>query len=106
MLTQLILYHTAARPLLSDVRKLLKKKSVDWDAVGRKLNVPKNYREGLKRNISRTNEDKLEYILEKWIESECSEVSWKHLIEVVKDLAWMDIAKGIEQFIMQSRESI
>lgn len=89
--------------MANDVFKLLKKKSSDWNDIGRELNVSKNYRKGLEREgPMNTNEDKLECILEKWLESECSEVSWKHLIEVLRDeLEWKDTAKEVEEFLFK-----
>ena len=43
-----------------------------------------DYREGLEME-KRSNEDKLEKVLNKWIESQCSDVTWDHLIKVLEE---------------------
>ena len=44
-----------------------------------------NDRESLVREgLARTDEDKLEKVLDKWIDSRCSEVTWDHLIHVLE----------------------
>ena len=92
------------RPLASEVFKLLKKKSSGWNAIGRELNVSKNYRDGLVRETT-TNEDKLECIVEKWLESERSVVSWEHLVEVLREgLEWKDTAREVEEFHLRIRD--
>ena len=68
-----------------------------WDSVGQALGVSRNFRAGLSsEGVQTTNESKLERVLEKWIESECSEVSWRHLTEIlIEDHELQNLATSI-----------
>ena len=81
------------RPItVKEVFSLLKGKSSEWDKIGRELEVSDNFREEL-RNQSLTDESRLEKVLAKWVESECSEVSWDHLQRVLKELGYVHLVK-------------
>ncbi len=60
----------------------LKPISANWDDIGRELCVPLNFRIGLEQD---TPEKKLEIILDKWINSKCSNVTWEALIKVLTE---------------------
>ena len=56
------------------------------------------FREGLLRDgVQRTNDNKLEAVLNNWIETHCSEVSWDHLIQVLTELEFIDIARDVKE---------
>ncbi len=61
----------------------LKQVSAKWDDIGRELCVSFDFRCGLKQDD--TPEKKLENILDKWIDSQCSDVSWDALIKVLTE---------------------
>ena len=84
---------------LSKVFCLLKSKSNAWDAIGRELGVPFDVREGIYNlGAARTDENKLEKVLNSWLESHCSETSWNHLMEVLqKELKWEHLAEEVKQ---------
>ncbi len=61
----------------------LKPVSAKWDEIGRELCVSLDFRSGLEQGM--TPEKKLEMILNKWIESQCSTVTWESLIKVLTE---------------------
>ena len=72
---------------LKEVFDLFKQISSMWDSIGRALGVSQNFREGLRsEGVRSTKEHNLEQVLNEWIESECSEVSWRHLTEIQIEL--------------------
>ena len=87
---------------LEDVHPLLVPKSCEWDSIGRCLKVDFNFRKGLLRDgIQMTNDSKLEYVLNKWIETHCSEVSWDNLIQILTKLEFIDIVQDVERFLQR-----
>ena len=97
-------------PHSTDVFNLLKVKAYDWDNIGRGFEVPYGYREGLKRKgVTSTDEGKLEDVIMKWMESECSDVTWNKVIEVLKKLQYNDLiqpAKEIFKRLSGNHKSI
>ena len=90
-------------PQLRDVYHLLVPKSCEWDRIGRCLGVDLNFREGLLRaGVQRTDDNKLEVVLNNWIETHCSEVSWDNLIQVLTELELIDIARNVRKFLQQN----
>ena len=60
------------------------------------------FREGLLRDrVSSTNDNKLEAVLNKWIETRCSEVSWDNLIQVLTELQFIDIVRDVRSFLQR-----
>ena len=49
-----------------------------WKRTGSRLWLPSEFEE---QGIMKDDKEKLEDILAKWIETECSEVSWANLME-------------------------
>ena len=89
-----------ARPSLQQVYRLLKTKCCRWDAIGRELAVPLSYRDELRQEgLTTSNESKLERLLNHWLETECSEVSWDHLIKVLQELQWNDSLREVHKFL-------
>ena len=55
-----------------------------------------DFRQGLlQQGVMTSNEDKLEAVLNNWIETHCSEVSWDNLIQVLTELEFNDIVQRI-----------
>ena len=62
------------------------------------------FREGLLRDGGlRTNDNKLEAVLNNWIETHCSEVSWDNLIQVLTELELIDIVRDVKRFIKKDQ---
>ena len=98
---------TSHIPQLRDVYCLLLPKSYDWDRIGAHLGVEFGFREGLLRGgAQRTNDSKLEAVLNNWIKSHCSDVTWENLIQVLTDLKFTDIARDVTSFIHKNKSSL
>ena len=80
-----------------EVYRLLKSKSHKWNKIGRGLGVDFGVRNSLKKK-ELDDEGKLEEVLYKWTESRCSEVSYDHLIEVLKELRFNDVVEMVKSF--------
>ena len=62
------------------------------------------FREGLLRDGGlRTNDNKLEAVLNNWIETHCSEVSWDNLIQVLTELELIDIVRDVKRFLQKDQ---
>ena len=62
------------------------------------------FREGLLRDGGlKTNDNKLETVLNNWIETHCSEVSWDYLIQVLTELEFIDIVRDVRSFLQRDQ---
>ena len=69
-----------------------------WYVLGRELDVSFEYRLQLeKKNLS--DEDKLECILQKWLEIKTKSATWSNLIEALKAIELFNNAQSIEKFL-------
>ena len=91
----LILSH---RPELHDVYSLTRCRASKWNDLGCMLKVSYDQRQQLQKKND-TDEDKLEAILHKWIESECCPVTWSNLIHALEDIELMDVAQDVKKFL-------
>ena len=73
------------KPSLSVAINLLKDKSAMWDDIGRWLDVPLNKRKEWRRNTGLSDEARLEYVIDYWLNSKCHKpVTWAELICVLE----------------------
>ena len=57
------------------------------------------FHESLRRDIVlRTDDNKLEAVLNNWIETQCSEVSWDNLMQVLHKVGLPNIAEAVREF--------
>ncbi len=91
---------------ISHVYRQLRRVSVEWNAIGRELGISYDYREELRRRSDLSKEDRLEMILIKWKQSECSEISWDNIINVLKDLEFNDVAKNVMWFLQEDDKAV
>ena len=75
-------------PNSSEVFHLIKCHSARWDEFASELHVPCNTRDSLGRNILLEDGGRLERVVVKWIQSQCSPVTWENII---RTLASMDL---------------
>ncbi len=96
------------KPTLSEVYRILKGKSANWNAIGEALGVSYNDRQGISHDLLiPTKEGKLEAVLNLWIQEQCSEVSWNHLYDIIKnELHYNDTAVEIKKIVSLSDETI
>ena len=95
------------KPNLEDVLDQLKRKSCKWYKIGVGLKVDHDFRQcQLKKGIMTSDLERLEAVLNKWIESECSEVSWNHLIKVLIDMELVDVADKVKSYLRTDLSAI
>ena len=95
------------KPDLEDVLNLLKRRSCKWYEIGVGLKVDNGFCQcQLKESIMTSDLEKLKAVLNKWIESECSEVSWNHLIQVLIDIELVDVAKKVRSYLQTDLSAI
>ncbi len=71
-----------------------------WNKIGEALGISFDFRQELWNECRPlTNQKKLEIVLEEWIQSKCSEVSWRNLIEILNDLKLKKLAKEVEIYL-------
>ena len=88
------------RPERYEVHKLLISKSADWVEIARELRVDDNYRKQLRKYLQESSEeDVLEKVLARWIESETCEVTWKCIINVLKELKYITLLKMVQKHL-------
>ncbi len=85
---------------LKEVFDLLKKKSQKWDDIGQALGISLDFRQGLFREAhAATDQSKLERVLHKWIETECSDATWSKVLKVLKELGLRDVAEEVVKYL-------
>ena len=88
--------------MLNDVYRCLRKYANDWDEIGRALNVDHSYRSSLRsQGLATEDKCKLESVLDKWLESQCSEVSWDNLIKVLREFDLSAAADIVEAYLLK-----
>ena len=95
-------------PELEDVYKLLKGDSSSWDDIGRELSVPRNFRQGLSKNVTFSENGKLEEVLAKWLEcnSSKSPATFGTLIEALKSLKKNKLVENIQDYLSSNEAQI
>ena len=106
MIAYLKPYQIAQKPQVNHVYRQLKKESISWNEFGRELGLSIGFRDELRKDISLSNGDRLEKVLCKWSESECSEVSWGTIIEMLKDLDYNSMAKDVKDYLLHNPKAV
>ena len=86
------------KPKLYDAFKLTKSHSIHWNALERELNVEFNFREELRKS-NMGNDDQLEAVLNKWIESVSIPITWSSLINALQAIKLVDVANHVKDFL-------
>ena len=84
-------------PTLFDLLSVLKDKSSEWNAIGCALNISFNERENLRKDVSRNPEQKLEAILNHWMEASKSPVTWEAFRKALVEMEFMDCVRAVER---------
>ena len=96
-----------ADPDSLDIFRLLESQSHEWNAISRELRVPFSFREGLiKTGLMYSDDNKLEQVIHKWLESECSPPTWDNLIEALERLQLKAVLREVTQFLTTDPEAI
>ena len=92
-------------PDLYDVFDVLRDRAYEWDSIGQELKVPFGYRqELLGKGVMTSDKNKLESVLNEWVESKCSPVTWLTVLKVLKVLQYKDILEYTQ--LLLKREDI
>ena len=95
------------KPRLEDALRLLKSHCHGWQDIGSGLKVSYNFRMSLLQQGVMSNDlCKLENILSTWIESKCSDVSWDHLIDVLREIELNDAADNITEYLLNDSKAL
>ena len=89
-------------PEAIDVLTKLAPYDYKWSAIGEALNVKKGFLEGLRESYGRSNLEKLAEILQSWIDTRCSEVSWNKIKAVLEGpiVGMQGIAKKLSESVV------
>ena len=85
-------------PKLKDVYDLTVSQSSRWNDLGRELELLPTFRKQLKKDTSSSDEDRLEEVLQKWIESASVPVTWSTLIEALEAIELKEVANRVKDF--------
>ena len=87
-------------PHPTDVFNLLSDKAHQWNYIGTQFGVPFAYREELRmEGIQSYAESKLERVVWKWVQSECSDVTWNKVIKVLRKLQYHDLIEATKDIL-------
>ena len=102
--TCVIIITTGKRPELRHLVQLLAPISSRWDLLGGQLGVEGDFIEGLK-NCEKALNTKLTEVLQKWIDTKPTPVTWEKVIEVVKGpvVQKVDVAVTIQEYLKHIR---
>ena len=90
--------HSQRRPKLYHAHLLTKCCSSKWNEIGRELNVPFDYRQRLFKKYTE-DEDRLEDVLQRWIQSESVPVTWSSLVSALEAIDHKDVAREVKDFL-------
>ena len=86
----------------NDIMDLIKNDiSASWNSVGMELNISMDKRETLRRDISLTDTDKLDQILNGWRRSETKPVTWRTMLKALKSLGRQDLIKKVIDYLQK-----
>ena len=86
-------------PELDDVFPLMTKLSSSWHDIGGRLRVPIGERQSLLQVTNISNDGKLEKILDVWISSQPSDVTWKTILDMLIAFEKKNIASEVARFL-------
>ena len=89
-------------PEIKDVFASVKDISALWNELGREFDVPENDRATLKRNISLSDEYRLESVIAMWITNETKDVKWRVVLGALKALRRKDIVRKVIMYLQKS----
>ena len=95
------------QPKLKDAFDLIKHRSAQWCELGRELDISLNKRTEFKTRPDLLNDDdKLEAILNRWIETNDSTATWSVLIDALEEIKLKNTAEEIERYLHKQHSSI
>ena len=89
-------------PELPDAHRLINPHSSLWRVLGSALKISFNDREEL-HTMYRSNSERLEAVLNKWIQSESVPVTWTRLLEALEEIELRDVIRKAYEFLETDR---
>ena len=86
-------------PEIIDVLHLVPDIASSWYEFGMQLRVSISVRESLIRDISFSDDAKLEKVLMYWIQAEPSPVTWKMILQALVNLERISIASKVREYL-------
>ena len=90
-------------PKLKDVYDLTVSQSSRWNDLGRELELLPNFRKQLRNDSGLSDEDRLEDVLQKWIESANVPVTWSTFIRALEAIELKNVANQVKEFLKTSK---
>ena len=78
---------------------LLQAVSSSWYEIGTHLKISMNHRDTLKRDVSLTDETKLDKIVNEWISRETTDVKWRIIFKTLQSLGRKNLLKKAVAFL-------
>ena len=97
-----ITYHKLEQkpPEVTDVFHLIKDDiSASWFDVGEELGISLNDRQTLRRDVSLSDNNRLESVLAIWVQQEKKDVKWVVILEALKALQRKDLIRKVVRFL-------
>ena len=88
---------------VKDVYDLTVSQSSRWNDLGRELKLSLDFRNQLRNDIRLYDKDRLEMVLQKWIESSPVPVTWSTLIEALEAIELKIVANKVKEFLKNSK---
>ena len=86
-------------PNSSEVFDLIKCHSAIWDEFGIALRVPHDTRESLRHDVALSCLSRLNRVVEKWIQSQCSPVTWENVIDTLLSMDLKTTADEVQDYL-------
>ena len=86
-------------PNSSDVLDFIKCHSARWDEFASELKVPNDTRESLRHNVTLEDRGRLDRVVMKWIQSQCSPVTWENIIHTLVSMDLKTTAGSIQDYL-------
>ena len=97
-----ITYHSLEQkpPKVADVFGLIKDDiSASWNEFGGQMGVSLNDRDTLRRDVSLSDNSRLEKVLAIWVQQEKKEVKWVVVLDALKALQRNDLIRKVIRFL-------
>ena len=85
------------KPKLKDAYNATKSVAARWNDLGRSLGISLDKRKELRRDGALSNDDRLEEILNTWLQTQGTTATWSSLIDALKENGLNDIVTDIKQ---------
>ena len=82
---------------------LIKCHSSRWDEFASGLRVPFDTRESLRRNIALEDGGRMERVVVKWIESQCSPVTWENIVHTLVSMELKTTAGKVQDYLKRQQ---